>query len=172
MITHTLKCDPVPFSHLVTGVKTFEFRRDDRDFKVGDLLEIRETKFASTEFPPALDRQLTGAKQIRKITHILRPPDYGVPEGFCILSLGLLLVKELSPLDTQVGGEPYKKFGTYQPWRVLHNWFSSEELKGAMKKEVIAYLAREAGKGGRQDIEKAHHTLGMYLALTEEEKKK
>jgi len=41
-----------------------------------------------------------------------------------------------------------------------------EEFKGAMKKEVITYLAREQDKGGRQDIEKAMHTMQIYLELT------
>ncbi len=33
---------------------------------------------------------------------------------------------------------------------------------------VCSYLAREADKGGREDIEKAYHTMGIYLELTEE----
>ena len=75
----------------------------------------------------------------------------------------------MSELDKQVGGNHYKKLGMYQPWQVLSKWLSPEELKGAMKKEVFAYLQREADKGGREDIRKAHHTLGIYLELTEPE---
>ena len=74
-----------------------------------------------------------------------------------------------SALDTQVGGDHYKKLGIYQPWEVLGKWMTPEELKGAMKKEVIAYLAREADKGGRDDIKKAHHTIGIYLELTKDQ---
>lgn len=33
--------------------------------------------------------------------------------------------------------------------------------------ELLAYLQREAHKGGREDIEKAFHTLGIYLELTD-----
>jgi len=76
-----------------------------------------------------------------------------------------------SPLDTQVGGDHYKKLGQYQPWQVLKKWLTPEEFKGAMKKEVITYLAREADKGGRQDIEKAMHTLQIYFELTSDESK-
>lgn len=76
-----------------------------------------------------------------------------------------------SELDKQVGGDHYKKLGIYQPWVVYSKWMTPEELKGAMKKEVFAYLQREASKGGREDIRKAHHTLGIYLELTEPEKK-
>ena len=72
----------------------------------------------------------------------------------------------MSALETQVGGNHYKKYGDYQPWQVFEKWMTPEELKGAMKKEVITYLARESDKGGREDIEKAMHTLQIYLELT------
>tara|TARA_R110000782_G_scaffold4734_1_gene16574 strand:+ start:681 stop:926 length:246 start_codon:yes stop_codon:yes gene_type:complete len=71
-----------------------------------------------------------------------------------------------SELDTQIAGDHYKKMGDYQPWQVLHKWMTPEELKGHMKGTVIGYLSREADKGGLTDIEKAHHTLGIYLELT------
>ncbi len=74
-----------------------------------------------------------------------------------------------SALDSQVGGEHYKKLGAYQPWEVLAKWLTPEELKGFAKGTVIAYLAREADKGGRQDIEKSMHTLQLYLELSAKE---
>lgn len=73
-----------------------------------------------------------------------------------------------SALDTQVGGDHYKALGDYQPWQVARAWLTPEELKGAMKLTAMKYLAREADKGGRQDIEKAMHTLQIYLELTKE----
>jgi len=73
-----------------------------------------------------------------------------------------------TPLTAQVGGDHYKKFGDYQPWQVLAKWLSKDELKGFMKGTVISYLAREEDKGGRLDIEKAKHTLELYLELTKE----
>ena len=74
----------------------------------------------------------------------------------------------LSPLDVQEGGDHYKKLGEYQPWEVLSRWMTPEELKGYGKGTAIAYLAREADKGGRLDIKKAVHTLQLYLELTED----
>ena len=69
-------------------------------------------------------------------------------------------------LRAQVGGDHYTKLGKYQPWEVLAKWLTPEELKGFMTGTVIAYLAREADKGEREDIEKASHTLQLYLELT------
>lgn len=64
--------------------------------------------------------------------------------------------------DTQVGGGHYKKLGAYQPWEVAAAWLTPAELRGYMKGTVIAYLAREADKGGDLDIEKALHTMQLF----------
>lgn len=70
-----------------------------------------------------------------------------------------------SALDSQVGGEHYKRLGAYQPWVVLEHWLTPEEFRGYMKGTAIAYLARERDKGGDQDIEKGAHTLRGWLEL-------
>lgn len=80
---------------------------------------------------------------------------------------------EMSPgqsaLDRQEGGDHYKKMGHYQPFEVLAKWLDPDELKGFAKGAAIAYLAREKDKGEREDIQKAVHTLQIYLELTEGE---
>lgn len=75
----------------------------------------------------------------------------------------------LSALDTQVGGDHYKKRGAYQPWEVLRHWLTPEEFRGYMKGTAIAYLARERDKGGMVDIRKAGHTLQGLVELLEVE---
>lgn len=71
-----------------------------------------------------------------------------------------------SALNSQVGGEHYKKLGEFQPWNVLAKWLTPEELFGYMKGTVIAYLARNKDNP-RQDAEKAMHTIQLYLELSE-----
>lgn len=75
-----------------------------------------------------------------------------------------------SALDSQHGGDHYKKLGAYQPWEVLAKWLTPEELRGYMKGTAISYIAREAEKGGDLDIDKAIHTMQIYreLATTEQ----
>lgn len=75
--------------------------------------------------------------------------------------------RKRSALDTQEGGDHYRKLGAYQPWEVLAKWMTPDELRGFAKGTVIAYLAREQDKGGRLDIKKAMHTLQIYLELSE-----
>lgn len=100
---------------------------------------------------------------------------YGHTQGDCYAPQQFTRVvkekEENDPLLIQIGGGHYKKYGVYQPWEVLFNWLSKEEFKGAMKKEVIAYLAREDDKGGFEDIKKAFHTLQIYLDLEEKREK-
>ncbi|VEF93151.1 Domain of Uncharacterised Function with PDB structure [Streptococcus pseudoporcinus] len=42
MTQHMLKCYPEYFEAIMDGTKTFEYRYNDRDFKVGDELLLRE----------------------------------------------------------------------------------------------------------------------------------
>lgn len=67
-----------------------------------------------------------------------------------------------SVLYTQIGGDHYKKLGQYQPWQVAAACMTPAELRGYMKGTVLAYLMREADKGGDLDIEKALHTIQLW----------
>ena len=62
-------------------------------------------------------------------------------------------------LDTQVGGDHYKKY-PIQPTEYCQrnrlNWCESN---------VVAYVTRHQDKGGREDIKKAIHYLELLLEL-------
>lgn len=75
-----------------------------------------------------------------------------------------------SSLQSQVGGDHYKSLGEYQPWQVLSKWLIAEELQGYMKGTVIVYLCRNK-ENVREDIEKAKHTIELYLELSAKENK-
>jgi hypothetical protein len=59
------------------GTKTAEFRKNDRGFEVGDILALMRND------TPGNTRYAT-----RVITHIVRGPAFGIPEGYAMLSLG------------------------------------------------------------------------------------
>lgn len=61
--THELKTWPDYYKYLVDGSKTFEFRRNDRGFKVGDVLHLRE-------WEPTFERY-TGREMYRRVTYVL-----------------------------------------------------------------------------------------------------
>lgn len=41
-MVHDLKTEPLPFKSVVSGDKRVELRKNDRDFRVGDTLRLRE----------------------------------------------------------------------------------------------------------------------------------
>lgn len=77
-MVHDLKCWREPFSHVWWGAKLFEFRRNDRNFSVNDVLLLREWN--------EHNRYYTGREIRVRITYIL-DRGFGIPEGHCILSL-------------------------------------------------------------------------------------
>lgn len=72
-MTHLLKTAPSPWMAVGAGIKTAEFRRNDRGFEVGDTLDLR----CITE---------DGRSIVKVITHIIHGPQFGIPEGFAMLS--------------------------------------------------------------------------------------
>lgn len=78
--THEIKCWPAYFHALADGRKTFELRRDDRDYRAGDTLHVREW------CPTAAD--YTGRALTFGVSYVLRKhPEFGLEGGFAILSL-------------------------------------------------------------------------------------
>ena len=76
-IMHNLKTIPPYFEQVRFGIKTFELRKDDREFCVDDLLHLMEYK----------DNAFTGEAVTVEITHILRDaPQFGLMPGYCIIS--------------------------------------------------------------------------------------
>lgn len=85
MAEHELKVLPQFYAALDDGSKTFEVRRDDRGFEVGDTLRLREW---SPE--RGFHRELHMDWETRTITYVLRGEEaerFGVQHGFCVLGL-------------------------------------------------------------------------------------
>ena len=84
--THELKTIPPFFEDVRLGRKTFEFRKNDRNFRVGDSLELREYLPASKAY---------SGRQIKcKIVYILSDFE-GIKDGYAIL--GIADVEESLP---------------------------------------------------------------------------
>ncbi|WP_445009913.1 ASCH/PUA domain-containing protein [Vreelandella stevensii] len=93
--THELKTDPAVFQALSIGAKTFEIRKDDRGFEVGDTLILRETVSPGHLMAHGAKLEYTGRQEQRKVTHILRGPTYGLTEGWVIMSVDSPRIAEL-----------------------------------------------------------------------------
>lgn len=80
---HELRSWPEFFRPLWLGLKTFDYRKDDRNFKPGDTVFLREWNPET--------KQYTGREATAKITYILHNrtslASIGLPEGCCVLQL-------------------------------------------------------------------------------------
>lgn len=79
MTTHELKTWPAHFANVWLGVKTFELRRNDRDFREGDRLHLRE-------WSPETESHV-GPSIVADVLHLIRGPLFGLEAGFAILSI-------------------------------------------------------------------------------------
>jgi len=76
------------------------------------------------------------------------------------------LLSPTAPESAQVGGDHYTRLAV-QPWDALEAWLTPEELRGYHKGVIVAYLAREHGKGGDEDIRKAASHFAKLLECLE-----
>jgi len=81
MGTHVLKTWPEFYQPIVCGEKTTELRKNDRNFKVGDELRLRE-------FDPKTKRYSGHEASARIIGIILKSP--GLTPDYCAISIKLI----------------------------------------------------------------------------------
>lgn len=76
---HEVKISSRYFEKVKSGVKTFEYRKDDRDYKVGDRLKLME-------YDLEIGR-CTGNILEVEITYILRHGDFKISSNYVIMSI-------------------------------------------------------------------------------------
>ncbi|MDU2108471.1 ASCH/PUA domain-containing protein [Clostridium sp.] len=74
---HALKILPEYFEDVVIGKKTFELRKNDRGFALGDILTLKE--FSGDKY--------TGKEVNKLVTYILTGGKYGLEDGYVILGI-------------------------------------------------------------------------------------
>ena len=84
---HELKILPKYFQDVIEGIKTFEIRKDDRDFKIGDILLLEEYD-SNKEYVDINDNltNYSGRKIVKEITYILKDVD-GLDSNYAILGI-------------------------------------------------------------------------------------
>ncbi len=103
---HCLKTWPQFFEDIISGIKTFELRKDDRDFQVGDALLLQEYD------PYNNGGAFTLRAVSRLVVYKLDAASFsGIEKGYCILGLGMLpqyAVEEIynSKQQTNGGAKP------------------------------------------------------------------
>ena len=79
MAEHILKTWPQFFELVRRGDKTFEVRKNDRNYAVGDTLLLHE-------FDPATD-SYSGRKTDKVVTYVMRGGAFGVAEDHVVMAI-------------------------------------------------------------------------------------
>ena len=75
---HELKTLPIYFEEVICGAKSFEVRKNDRNFKVGDMLALNEYDAEKKEY--------TGNSCLVYVDYILKDENY-CKNGFVIMAI-------------------------------------------------------------------------------------
>jgi hypothetical protein len=84
---HELKTDSYVFEEVFKDNKTFEIRYNDRKYEINDILILKETKYTGNEMTCGAPLIYTGREIVKRISHILTGPIYGLKENWVILSI-------------------------------------------------------------------------------------
>lgn len=76
---HMLKIVPPYFDLIIARRKLWEYRLNDRDFKEGDFLHLKE-------WDP-FKKDYSGRFMEVLVTYIAIGGRFGIPEGYCIMSI-------------------------------------------------------------------------------------
>lgn len=85
MKLHELKIKEDYFNAILRGEKTFELRKNDRDYKVGDLIHFVQVN--GKEY-------FSHSKDVYRIAYILQDvSQYGLDKDYCILAIKKLEIR-------------------------------------------------------------------------------
>lgn len=76
---HELKILNEYFEEVFMGRKTFEIRKNDRNFKKGDKLILQEWNPKTGKY--------TGREMARNVTYALEGGQFGLEKGFVVMSI-------------------------------------------------------------------------------------
>jgi hypothetical protein len=82
---HVVKSWPEYFEPLMTGAKTFDLRRNDRDYQVGDLITLKE-------YEPR-DKAYSGREITKRISCLMHGVGVGAIEPLKGLGLGYVILQ-------------------------------------------------------------------------------
>lgn len=98
--THNLKCWPDVFQLMLDGKKTFEYRKNDRDYQEGDTLHERE-------WDPQ-DEEYSGRFFDVDVLLVIDGGQFGIPVDYCIMQTSRPLT-DLAAHDAAVRAEERAK---------------------------------------------------------------
>lgn len=134
MTEHDLKCWPEPFEQSLAGLKPYEIRVDDRDYRVGDSLLLREWRPEPGEY--------TGRSHRLLVTSKTAGGTWGLPADLCVLGVA----PETAPDHAVVAIAPTDALLMSMALRYDHalglpDYYDELEGQGASQRRLDAALA-------------------------------
>lgn len=86
MKVHHLKTWPEYFEAIIRGIKPFEFRLNDRDYQVGDFLDLEEYDPEKEDY--------TGRECGAFVTYMLTKDQFPILGGYVVMGLELRGVRQ------------------------------------------------------------------------------
>lgn len=140
---HDLKCWPGPFEEMRVGRKRFEYRKNDRDYREGDILHLREW---------CEPGQYTGRADRYLVEYVLGGGQFGVPDDYCVMSV-LSETTDCGPFGLPIPANQARGLAAHLP---SQEWLDREVASDPD-------LDCEAGRG-LADVTGAVDTAGARLA--------
>ena len=95
MKLHELKILHPYLIDITIGTKTFELRKNDRDYQVGDLIHFIDIREDDTENDKCVCEPYIDENTLYRITYVLKNVEkYGLDKDYCILAIKKLEIKE------------------------------------------------------------------------------
>lgn len=94
MREHKLKCNRIQFMQTWLGFKTFEIRKNDRDYRQGDIVSLLEWDPGDPD-PESID--YTGRGMDFVIGHIVAG-EYGLAKDVCVFQIHSVTREEIKKL--------------------------------------------------------------------------
>ena len=100
MKLHELKIQHKYLIDITIGKKTFELRKNDRDYKVGDLIRFidiwEDNEATKSAIKEAHLEPYINNNTLYRITYVLKNVEkYGLDKDYCILAIKKLDIKEV-----------------------------------------------------------------------------
>ena len=86
---HKLKTEPTYFSAVLRGDKTFEIRKNDRNFRLNDEVLLEEF-IPKNYYEDDKEEEYSGKIIHRRISYVLTGGKFGLENGYVILGLAVI----------------------------------------------------------------------------------
>jgi hypothetical protein len=137
MAHHDLKTWPEFFQAIIENRKPFEYRLNDRDYKVDDVLHLQEWVPAEDGELGVREGRYTGREVWKRVSYVLPVQELGPAAGVRVASASHFVIMGLDKLHVGPGVDP-------APWVPMSNPKDIKVTGKALEElgEAVAALAR------------------------------